>query len=96
MKYVSKFEWQTHLGNKVTIDGVDDEHLANMLQYVGYYKMWNNTEEILEALRTEVQHRGLSQEFLDKAQFPYKDGRGNYIVWDFQVGGPKIIGSYKR
>jgi hypothetical protein len=90
------FEWKTHLGNKVTVEGCCDEHLANMIQYITHYRMWADTEEVLILLKEEVKLRGLAQEFLDKAQYPYRDGRGNWIVWDFATGEPKVIGLYKR
>ena len=93
-KYNRKTLWSTHLGNKVSVEGMADEHLANTIQYLTYYHGHN--DDLLEILKKEAKIRKLSEEFLGKAQYPYKDGLGNYIVWDFVNDRPKVVGSYLR
>lgn len=93
MKYTKKTAWETHLGNQVTVEGMHDMHLANAIQFLMRY---NNNAAFLKILKKEAKSRKLSQEFLDGAQYPYKDGKGNWIVWDFFKDRPKIIGSYLR
>lgn len=93
-KHDRKQSWGTHLGNHVTIEGMDDEHVANTIQFLTHYAHHN--QDMLMDLKKEAELRGLSEEFLSKAQYPYKDGRGNYLVWDFSSNRPKIIGSYLR
>jgi len=89
-----KREWQTHLGNSVTVEGCSDEHLANTLQYLKYY---NHPDiKMVKLLEKEAKKRGLTEEFLSRAQFPYKDGKGNWLVWCFKTNAPKIVGSYVR
>ena len=90
-----KIEWKSHLGNTVTIEGSSDEHLANTIQYISQY-YYCYSSKILKEFKKEARRRKLTKEFLDKAQYPYKDGRGNYIVWDFAKAKPKVIGSYLR
>lgn len=93
MKYNKKTEWITHMGNTVSVGGIEDTHLANVIQFLTYYK---KCIEILKAFKKEAKCRGLSEEFLSKAQYPYKDGKGNYLVWDFKTMETKVIGSYLR
>lgn len=93
MKYTKKTVWTTHLGNEVSIEGMHDMHLANAIQFLTRY---GNNMTFLKALKKEAKLRKLSQEFLDGAQYPYKDGKGNWIVWDFFRDGPRAIGSYIR
>lgn len=88
-----KAEWQTHLGNMVSVEGCSDEHLANTIQWLSHYKTGSKT---LAVLKREAKNRGLTKDFLDRAQFPYKDGKGNWIVWDFKASEPKVVGSYLR
>src|SRR5258708_6627760 len=90
-------EWQTHLGNKVTIRGMEDSHLANTIQFLTHYHNHPaNGYGQVEALKEEAKLRGLSDEYLARAPFPYKDGRGNWIVWDYKIDRPISIGSYAR
>lgn len=91
MKITRQFEWRTHLGNVVSIEGIEDTHLANAIQFCFFYE---RPIEILLELHREAKRRNLSKEFLDKAQYPYKDGKGNWIVWDFKTHKPKTIGRY--
>lgn len=86
-------EWQTHLGNSVSVQGCSDEHLANTIQWVSVY---SKDAGFKRSLKYEAERRGLTKAFLDKAQYPYKDGLGNYIVWNFEIHEPMIVGSYTR
>ena len=87
--------WQTHLGNVVSLKGINDEHLANIVQFATHYKKFGRTG-FLKDLKKEAKDRGLTKAFLDRAPFPYKDGLGNWIVWDFKKDAAKVIGSYLR
>lgn len=93
MKYNRKTEWTTHLGNEVSVEGMRDMHLANAIQFLTRY---NNNPDFLKVLKREAKRRKLSKEFLNGAQYPYKDGKGNWIVWDFFKNAPRAIGSYLR
>lgn len=86
-------EWETHLGNRVSVKGCSDEHLANTLQWVSFYYP---NDKMVDLLKEEAALRGLSEAFLSKAQYPYKDGKGNYLVWCFETHEPEIVGSYSR
>lgn len=94
-KHNKKTEWKTHLGTTVTIEGMEDEHLANTIQFVSYYVNYYS-KSLLDVFKKEAKNRGLTKEFLNRAPFPYKDGKGSYIIWDYEIGAPKIIGSYLR
>jgi hypothetical protein len=89
-----KISWTTHLGNDVTIEGMEDSHLANTIQFVKH-RCGSGNYEILKALHDEAKLRGLTQEYLDRAPFPYKDGKGNWVIWN-DTPQPKIVGSYLR
>lgn len=86
-------EWQTHLGNSVSVQGCCDEHLANTIQWLNAYSQDKGMKELL---KEEAERRGLTQAFLDKAQYPYKDGLGNYLVWNFETHEPMVVGTYTR
>lgn len=86
-------EWQTHLGQTVSVQGCSDEHLANTLQWVAHYTA---DRGMVRELKAEAKRRGLTQGFLDRAQFPYKDGLGNWLVWNFETSEPMIVGTYLR
>lgn len=93
IKYTNKTEWTTHLGNTVTVEGMADAHVANAIQFLTHYQ-FNN--DFLKVLKKEAKRRKLTKEYLERAQFPYKDGKGNWIIWDFKTDNPKVIGSYLR
>ena len=98
MKYNRKTEWRTHLGLTVTVEGMDDEHLANTVQFLTNYK---NTRtpllfRLLKTVLAEAKSRGLSKSFLECAPFPYRDGKGAWLIWDYENHEPKVIGSYLR
>lgn len=88
-----QLSWQTHLGNVVTIEGMEDSHLANTIQFLGHRISKNHST--MKALYDEAKLRGLTQEYLDRAPFPYKDGKGNWIIWN-NTAEPKVVGSYLR
>lgn len=94
-KFNKHSAWVTHLGNSVSIEGMSDEHLANTIQFITFHKTtwW---AKMSTELKKEAKRRGLTSDFLARAPFPYKDGFGNYIVWDYKNGKPKVIGSYLR
>lgn len=93
MKYNRKTKWFTLSGQVVTVEGMGDEHLANTIQFLSHY---GKNDSLLAEMRREAKRRGLGKDFLSRAQFPYKDGQGNYLVWDFKKNGPKKVGSYVR
>jgi len=88
-----EFIWRTHLQNEVSLKGCSDEHLANTIQYLNKY---DYPLALQRSFSKEAKVRRLTEEFINKAQFPYKDGIGNWIIWCFKENRPKIIGRYKR
>jgi hypothetical protein len=70
---------------------MDDTHVANTIQYLETYEL---NPLFLVALLKEANKRGLGPEYLAKAPYPYKDGKGNWIVWDYENDGPKVVGRY--
>jgi len=75
------------------VQGCSDEHLANTIQWLDHY---SRDQEMKDTAREEAKRRGLSDEFLARAQFPYKDGLGNWTVWCFETHAPKSVGTYVR
>lgn len=94
-KYTRKSTWITHLGNTVSVEGISDEHLANTIQFLEYYKYLSLANSIKE-LKKEAKRRKLDEFFLALAPYPYKDGLGNYLIWSYANNKPKVVGSYVR
>lgn len=86
------FTWQDHLGNKLKVKDMSDEHIANTIQHIKFYRY---SEAIIEFFLEEAERRKLSEKFLAGAQYPYKDGKGHWLLWNFVVNGAIIIGEYK-
>lgn len=87
-------EWITHLGQIVNVKGVSDEHLANTIQWLFRYKP--DLQELNQEFVQEAKDRGLTPDFLARAPFPYKDGLGNWLVWNYETHEPMIVGTYIR
>ena len=94
--YTRDSEWDTHLGNAVTVRGMTDEHLANTIQFLSHYTAHPASRGMLPVLKSEANLRELSDEYLARAPFPYKDGKGNWLIWDYVNNAPKSIGRYDR
>jgi hypothetical protein len=66
--------WTTNDGRTVPLQGVDDDHLANIIKWVNdnpdHY-----TVRLLQVLHEMANQRGLSAEFLAGAKYPYEHQR---------------------
>ena len=69
--------WHTHEGKIIKIKDLSDSHLANIIDFIGdrHYQQWFK----LNLLRLAGE-RGLHKEFLDRAQIPYKNKKGNWEI----------------
>lgn len=82
------------MGNEVSVQGIEDSHVANMIQWL---KKYNHPDtKFLYLMEEEAKLRGLSDEYLEKAPYPYKDGKGDWIIWCYNTGAPKSVGRYSR
>jgi hypothetical protein len=84
---MNKTLWQSANGSIRTFSAMDNEHLANVIQHMRYYYGKVNEEVIAEA-----EYRGLSDEFLNGAPYPYKDCRiGEWKIWSYQKNRDVVI-----
>jgi len=94
MEYTRNTKWMTHLGDKVTPKTMKDEHLANTVQFLTHYNdhpSHRGDNSFLDVLKEEVRLRGLTQEFLDKAPYPYEDHNRNWVVWDYKINRTQAV-----
>lgn len=91
MQYNRDTTWTTHLGKEVKVRDMENSHLTNLIRFLERYSYHPASRRMLPVLREEMKIRGLK---MPEFQIPYHDGKGNMIIWDFQQGGPKVIGKY--
>lgn len=72
---------------------LDDSHLANTIQFIE--KRCKDVQvypkELLEVLYKLAKKRGLKKDFLERAQIPYINPEGEWEIWDFEIGKPRVI-----
>lgn len=75
-------KWQPENGKAKELCEIDDIHLANIHYHVRYYAYPKITRDEIIA---EVQKRGLKDQFLANAPYPYVDARdGLTKIWSFE------------
>lgn len=76
--------WTTHEGRSIKLKDLDDTHLANIVYHTKKYEHWySNYPKVRKYLERLSRKRGLKQEFLDGAPYPYK-GLNNKWKLEFQ------------
>lgn len=72
-------KWGSYDGRYIKIRDLEDTHLANVIKHVEQYGYGLS---LLSVLKEEAKIRGLTQEFLDRAHIPFKDDKGNWMLWN--------------
>jgi hypothetical protein len=62
--------WTTNDGRALVLSAVENEHLANIIKWVNDHPE-RYTIKLMQILRTLASERGLSDEFLASAEYPY-------------------------
>jgi hypothetical protein len=85
--------WTSIHGVKTKIVDMDDAYLANLYDYLkrrvekSYgHKEFN--EKLMEVIKELQEERGLKNEFMGRAQIPYKNPHDRWEIWDFNRGHP--------
>lgn len=84
--YTRDSEWTTHDGRVIRLRDLEDAHLANVVDWVLTYGHAYSVE-LTRALLAEAAHRELSGEFLSRAQIPWKNPNGDWVVGMEVVSG---------
>lgn len=93
MKIDHDTAWTDAHGKSERICDVSDTHLANMINHVKLEFQRYIGMGLLEALEREAQFRGLSEEFLKMAPFPYVGPDGYWMTLDRKAMRPKRLGT---
>lgn len=90
----AKTVWGTYDGRLLHPVDIEDTHLANIIHHI---KKTNEisrngySESTLWVMEVEAKRRGLTKEFLDRAEIPhFKNGR--WMLWNYEQGCPKKVG----
>jgi hypothetical protein len=65
-------------GSMILLEDLSDEHLANWIFHAEKYMAWQYDDEFRGQLRDEAKRRGLSDEFLDKADGSFTRGNKRF------------------
>ena len=83
--WTKESEWRSWHGIATKLKDLDDTYLANLYQYAQKYLMRSNVFVQLVAVLKEIQkERGLEDDFMERAQIPYKNPNGKWEIWDFE------------
>ncbi len=81
--------WQSYDGQRRKIRDLEDSHVANIIDFLQQSRP--NATKLIETMQTELEIRGLKQEFADRAQIPYKNQYGKWEIWNFFYNKPMEI-----
>lgn len=82
-------EWCTYDGRWIAIKDMEDTHVANLLKHLDVY---SRNHPYIKILLEESELRGLTKEFLDRADIPFKDPDGDWMLWDYKKLQPIKVG----
>ena len=79
MIYDENFIWTTHAGKQAPLKDLEDSHLANILDW------WKQNDfegenPLYPVVMKLIKERGLTQEYLDRAQIPYKNENDKWEI----------------
>ena len=73
--------WRTMDGRTIKLKNLEDTHLSNIIHFLTH-RHNSYTYEILEILKRIAKNRGLSSEFLNRSQIPYKNINNKWEIWN--------------
>ena len=83
MFYIQETLWQSIDGSVRSFSAMTNEHLANVVMHFQHY---GSGGRVLSHALKEINIRGLSEEFLKGAPYPYQNPRtGKWYIWSFEV-----------
>jgi len=71
--------WTNYEGRRTAFKDMDDEHLANIIKWVKE-RLDCYPVELLEKLQEFAEKRGLSEEFLAGAEYPFRNKDGELTI----------------
>lgn len=78
--YTKDTLWTNIHGKRTRLKNLDDSHIANLINWTEKYEY---SVGFIKVLYDIAKDRGLTKEYLNKAQIPYKNPKGNLEIWDF-------------
>ena len=90
--------WESYHGKKTAIKDMDDAYLANLYDYHVHRRaasplMSENclfSNRMMLVIKELQEERGLKDEFMARAQIPYKNPKNQWEIWDHNKG-PMIL-----
>ena len=76
--------WTTYEGAQIRFRDLEDTHIANILHFRKH--SWNNEDSLCVYLRKMAKERGLTEEFLKRAPYPYKNMDNRWTIWTSKKG----------
>lgn len=71
--------WVTYDDRVIPLKDLEDIHLANLIKWVKEHPL-DYPVQLLQVLHEIAEKRGLTEEFLAGAEYPYKDRDGNLTL----------------
>lgn len=86
--------WESYHGEKTVLKDMDDVYLANLYDYHVHRRatlsmrseLFLFSSRIMLVIRELQEERGLKDEFMDRAQIPYKNPNDQWEIWDHRRG----------
>lgn len=76
--------WVNEYGSRNLVKDLSDQHVANIIDFLKAEKGRPMHAELVRLFNDEAGIRGLSKEFLSRAQIPHIGPDGRWMVWDFK------------
>lgn len=91
-----RYCWKDSYGRVFrTPQEIEDTHLANLIDYHKKYRP-SNVEQ-LEMFVREAKRRGLSEDFLKRAEIPHKNPNGDqWMLWDKEANRPMPVSNLNK
>ena len=87
--YTRDTPWQSYNGKITKVSDLEDTHLVNIINHLT--KMDKMPAFVL-FLYEEVNLRGLTKAFVDRAEIPHKNEAGDWMLWDYSKNYPVKVG----
>ena len=84
----NKTVWVSSHGEARLVKHLSDEHVANIIEFIARER---RDEELENFFREEAYRRGLTNEFLDRAQIPHVAPDGKWHMWDFDKHDDVVV-----
>lgn len=82
--------WTNCHGVTKKLKNLDDSHLSNLLHFLTVQGSFGRYE-LINVVKNIIKEKGLTEDFTNRSQIPYKNSNGNWEIWDFETNEPKEI-----